>query len=235
MRGIALAAVMAVGGVLLGWEQASAQEPAPAEAAAEAPAISLTGNVGITTDYAFRGISQTLREPALQGGVDLVGPYGMYAGVWGSSLNFGEDLAAGPRAQVEVDLVAGIAPQVAGVNWQLGGVYYAYPGAAASRNYDFFELALAASKTIGPAAVKLSSAWSPEFFAASGTAYYLGGTLSIALPYKFSVDAAGGRQLIENETAFGAADYTHWQAGLSAVVVGLKLSAAYASTDLRGG
>jgi uncharacterized protein (TIGR02001 family) len=233
MRRIALAVAMAIGGVLLGREQTRAQDAAPAgEAPAAASAVSVTGNVGITTDYAFRGISQTLREPALQGGVDLVGPYGMYAGIWGSSLNFGEDLAAGPRAQVEVDGVVGIAPQLFGVNWQLGGVYYAYPGAAKSRNYDYVELVLGAGRSFGPAAVKLSGAYSPDFFAASGTGMYMGGTLSFTLPMKFSADVAAGRQLIEDHAAFGAGDYTHWQAGLSAVLLGLKLSAAYATTDL---
>src|SRR5688500_15812419 len=102
MRRIALAVTLAIGGVLLGREQARGQDTQES-APAPAPACALTGNVGITTDYAFRGISQTLREPALQGGVDLTGPAGMYAGIWGSSLNFGEDLEAGPRAQVEVD------------------------------------------------------------------------------------------------------------------------------------
>ena len=64
----------------------------------------MSGNVAVTSDYAFRGISQTLEEPAIQGGIDLEHPTGLYLGTWGSSLNFGEDM---PRAQVELDVYGG--------------------------------------------------------------------------------------------------------------------------------
>ena len=50
----------------------------------------LSGNVSLTSDYTFRGISQTLQQPALQGGMDLRHPSGFYLGTWGSSVNFGE-------------------------------------------------------------------------------------------------------------------------------------------------
>jgi hypothetical protein len=54
--------------------------------AADAPASphTLTANVGFTTDYIFRGISQTSTNPAVQGGVDYSHSSGLYAGVWGS-------------------------------------------------------------------------------------------------------------------------------------------------------
>ena len=57
--------------------------------------------MAITSDYVYRGISQTLEEPALQGGFDVGTAFGGYLGVWGSSVNFGEDLGVGPRAQAQ--------------------------------------------------------------------------------------------------------------------------------------
>jgi uncharacterized protein (TIGR02001 family) len=228
-----IAWAFALSSVVLSGRPAMAQEaPAPAVQEASAPAVSLTGNVAFTSDYAFRGISQTLRKPALQGGLDLAGPHGLSAGIWGSNLNFGEDLAAGQRAQLEVDLYGGLAKELLGVSWKLGGIYYDYPGAATTRKYNYLELGLSASRDFHVAALGVSSAYSPDFFAGSGAAYYLGGTLSVPLPLKVSLDLAAGRQLIEDQAAFGAPDYTHWQAGLSAVLYGIKVSGAYVATDL---
>ncbi len=46
-------------------------------------------NIGGTTDYIFRGFSQSARKPAFQAGADLT--YGLfYAGFWGSSIDFGQ-------------------------------------------------------------------------------------------------------------------------------------------------
>src|SRR5690606_26058867 len=132
--------------------------------------------------YTYRGISQTLEEPAIQGGIDASLPEGLYVGVWGSSVNFGEDLAGGARAQVELDAYGGIAQSVAGFDVDLGGIYYAYPGAGESRNYNFFELAASLGRALGPVSAGLSGAWSPDFYAASGTGLYGAGSLSFGVP-----------------------------------------------------
>src|SRR5690554_6265151 len=88
---------------------------ASAQEEASKPSDWFSANVAVTTDYTFRGISQTLEEPAVQGGMDLEHPSGLYLGTWGSSVNFGEDLTAGPRAQLELDVYGGFAPSIAGV------------------------------------------------------------------------------------------------------------------------
>lgn len=196
------------------------------------PAGRLSGNVTVTSDYAFRGISQTLREPAVQGGLDVSGPSGLYVGVWGSNLNFGEDLAGGGRAQLELDVYAGLARDLYGVSWKLGAIYYGYPGAADSRNYDYVELGLAAGRDFGVAEAGVSAAWSPDFFAGSGSGLYLSGAVGIPLPSVFSFGLAAGRQALEDNAAFGAGDYAHWQASLTAALYGFALTAAYVDTDL---
>src|SRR5688572_28248818 len=80
-------------------------------AAQEDVASWLSGNVSLTSDYSLRGLSQTLDEPALQGGMDLRHPSGFYLGAWGSSVNFGETniTELGPRAQLELDVYGGFA------------------------------------------------------------------------------------------------------------------------------
>lgn len=42
----------------------------------------ISGNVALTSDYVFRGQSQTDHQPAIQGGLDWAGPYGIYVGAW---------------------------------------------------------------------------------------------------------------------------------------------------------
>jgi uncharacterized protein (TIGR02001 family) len=85
-----------------------------------------SGNVAMASDYSFRGISQTDRKPAIQGGLDLAHPSGIYLGTWGSSVNFGEDLSAGQRAQMELDVYGGLRRSVAGlVDLDLNATYYA--------------------------------------------------------------------------------------------------------------
>ena len=68
---------------------AFAQTPAPAAPAA--PASPLSFNVGVTSNYVFRGISQTHGKPAIQGGIDYLHPSGFYVGAWASSITWVKD------------------------------------------------------------------------------------------------------------------------------------------------
>lgn len=204
-----------------------------AAAPAQAQEIEVSGNVSIANDYAFRGISQTLEEPALQGGLDLGFPMGFYAGVWGSSVNFGEDLGAGPRAQLELDGYAGIAPTVGPLALDLGGIYYTYPGAADGRNYNFFEVYGSAGVEAGPVGVGVSGAYSPDFFAGSGTGFFGGAEASAGIPdTPFGLSGSFGRQWIETNANFGTPDYSVWSAGASADVSGFGLGASVVGTSL---
>src|SRR6476660_2773978 len=80
-----LAVLAAVAGVGL----AEAQTPA---AAAEAkPDYTITGNFGIYSQYIFRGLTQTDRKPAAQGGFDFAHASGFYAGTWASNVSWLND------------------------------------------------------------------------------------------------------------------------------------------------
>ncbi|MFX5586977.1 TorF family putative porin, partial [Acinetobacter baumannii] len=61
---------------------AQAQEAVPAAPDANASPLHLAGNIGIVSQYVFRGTTQTNQNPALQGGFDLTHDNGLYAGVW---------------------------------------------------------------------------------------------------------------------------------------------------------
>jgi len=90
--------------------------PAPAPAAAEVKPVepyTITGNFGIYSQYIFRGLTQTDRKPAFQGGFDLATPGGFYAGTWGSNISWLHD--------------AGVVDHGASLEWDFyGGYKYAF-------------------------------------------------------------------------------------------------------------
>ena len=80
-------------------------------------------NVAGTTDYVFRGFSQTDEKPAFQAGVDV--GYGIfYLGAWGSGVD--QDFVGGSSA--EIDLYGGITPSAGIFDFDFGFIYYWYPG-----------------------------------------------------------------------------------------------------------
>ncbi len=80
-------------------------------------------NLAGTSDYVFRGISQTDNDPTLQGGFDL--GYGIfYAGVWASGVEF-ENIVNNSTG--EVDLYAGVKPVWGPATFDFGVIYYLYP------------------------------------------------------------------------------------------------------------
>lgn len=79
-------------------------------------------NVGGTSDYIFRGVSQTDGDPAFQAGVDFT--YGiLYAGIWGSNTD-----DAFTNSSAEIDFYAGVKPVLGPVTFDFGILYYYYPG-----------------------------------------------------------------------------------------------------------
>ena len=90
-------------------------------ASGAASAIELSGNVALTTDYVWRGVSLSDNSPAVQGGFDADLGNGLYAGVWGSNVEAGD-------ASLELDLYAGWATEVAGVGIDLGIIHYHFSG-----------------------------------------------------------------------------------------------------------
>jgi uncharacterized protein (TIGR02001 family) len=96
-----------------------------APAAAPASPHSFTGNVGLFSEYRFRGIAQTFKRPALQGGFDYAHANGAYLGVWGSNVSPNTY----PNGNLELDFYGGYKFEVAkGLGIDLGGMYYYYPG-----------------------------------------------------------------------------------------------------------
>src|SRR5688572_12702359 len=96
--------------------------------AAPPPDWAISYNFGVTSDYVFRGFSQTAEDPTVQGGVDVTYKL-FYVGVWASGVDFGRDAFNREIGRAEVDIYAGIKPVLGPVTFDFGVIYYAYPGA----------------------------------------------------------------------------------------------------------
>lgn len=131
----------------------------PAFAQEEAPkAITVSGSAGLVSDYRFRGVSQTDKEMAVQGGITVTHESGFYVGTWGSNLagwgTFG-------GSNMELDLVGGYSTEVmSGVKVDVGLTWYMYPGGADKT--DFAEPYVKLSGDLGPAKLLVGVAYAPK-------------------------------------------------------------------------
>jgi uncharacterized protein (TIGR02001 family) len=194
-------------------------------------------NVAGTTEYIFRGVSQTSEDPAFQAGVDVT--YGIfYAGAWGSRVDFDD----APPATVEIDWYAGIKPEWRGITFDLGVLYYSYPGADDPDELDYVELKLGAS---GSPVDKLTLAgtifYSPDYTFETGSVWTFEGTAAYELR-KFWVFTPTVSALLAYQTGdadegynvdgFADDDYFYWNAGLALAVEKLTLDFRYWDTDI---
>lgn len=177
--------------------------------------LSLSGSATLTTDYVFRGVSQTQGNPAVQGEFDAT--YGIfYAGIWSSSLDFGGNGAGQQLAPLEIDYYAGITPSWQGIDFDIAGLYYTYPGAYdPGGNFDYFELKTAASHKFGNSVtLGIANYWSPEFFGETGDADALELNGSYDFANKWWIFSPSLSGLIGWQWT-SSYDYTYWNVGLT--------------------
>jgi len=174
------------------------------------PDTEVSFNASLTTDYRYRGISQTRLKPALQGGADLVhNPSGFYVGTWASTIKWIDD--AGGDARVELDIYGGKRGEIGGASYDVGVLTYVYPSNGLNPSANTTEIY--GQLGMGPAYVKYSHAVTNLFgFADSKGSGYLdvGANLDVAEGLVLNLHA--GRQRVENGSAFS---YTDWKIGLT--------------------
>lgn len=179
---------------------------APMAFAAEpTPEHSVTYNAALTTDYRYRGISQTRLKPALQGGVDYThNPSGFYLGAWASTIKWTKDL--GGDGSLEIDLYGGKRGQFSeAVSYDFGGLYYAYPSNGLNPSANTFEIY--GQLGFGPAYVKYSHSLTNLFGTADskGSGYLdVGANFELAPGWTLNLHA--GRQSVDNNSAFSYSD-----------------------------
>jgi uncharacterized protein (TIGR02001 family) len=207
---------------------ALALAPFSAHAAMDDYDIEITSNVGLVTEYSFRGIAQSDEHMAIQGGFDVSHGSGLYTGVWASNVDFND----GDEASIEVDVYGGFSNAVGKFNYDVGVIYYAYPGADPQREYDFVEGAVSVGYDFDLFSASASLNYSPDYFGESGDSQYYAFGVDVPLPKDVSLSGHVGYQEIDNNTAFGVPDYTDWSLGLGYNYEGFDLSLQYIDTDL---
>jgi uncharacterized protein (TIGR02001 family) len=198
-----------------------------------------SANIALTTEYIFRGFSQTAQGPAVQGGYDLTCGI-FYAGVWASSLDFAGNLpgtasfdqtGAPYDASIEMDWYIGIKPVTGRITWDLGVIYYSYPNRSnPGLDLNYLELKVGASAEIWKGGtLGVTVFWSPEYQLESGSTWTVETGFTHVFP-KFnaihrdwtpSFSALLGWQINEGNASYkftygnGDDSYLYWNVGLT--------------------
>lgn len=200
-------------------------------AAAALPTASyadLAFNVGVTSDYRYRGISQTRLKPAVQGGVDFSAG-GFYLGAWGSTIKWIKDIPGGD-AGVEVDVYGGYKGELAkDLAYDVGVLSYIYPSNKLSPKADTTELY--GALTYGPATLKYSHAVTNTFANPdSKNSFYLDLSAGFDVGLGITLTPHIGYQKIKGPVS-DAATYTDYAITVSKDFSGLVVSGAIVGTD----
>ena len=172
--------------------------------AGAAAAQDVTFNIGVTSDYVFRGVSQTDESMAVQGGVDVSSGI-FYGGLWASNVDFYDSTDA------EIDAYVGVKPTAGAVTFDLGAVYYGYVNAPSAADYAYWEFKAGASVPAGPFTLGAVAYYSPEFFGGVGDTLYYEANASVSPADKWTLSAAVGKQTFNDFSAF---DYTTYNIGV---------------------
>ena len=133
-----------------------------------------SGTVTATTDYDWRGVTQTAQDPALQGSLDYATDFGLYAGAWASNVDFGSG-----DPNVEIDFYVGWGGGET-LLWDVGAIYYVYPGES---DFNFPEI----YGSLGWEFIEGKISYSWDFAGTSETAFYYEANVDYGLPANFGV------------------------------------------------
>lgn len=180
----------------------------------------VTGNTALTTDYVWRGSSQTLEKPAAQAGVKVAAKTGFYASAWGSNVEFAPALSASS----EFDLTVGWSGKV-GADWAIdvNALRYVYPGTTV--NVDWNE--------VNASATWRDRAWvgvghSTNAMASGARGTYVSGGVRIPTGEKLRFEIGAGHYVM----ADALPDYSHaWASGVWAFKAPFELRITAHATD----
>ncbi len=220
----------------------------PVSAQIETSVGTFSPTIAVTSNYLFRGISQTDRNPALQAGLEYgytVGMFTPYLGTFISNVQFPNGSFGSLRQRVELDLYGGVRfTPTDKLTLDGGMIRYMYPRNTVDSepnpqgvgNPAWTEVYGKAAYDFGFAKAVASVYYTSAFSAASGTGWYYEGGADVPLPF-FELTAIGrvGRQTIERNANFGFPDYTTWNLGLSRDVLGFLVTGTYSDTNIKKG
>lgn len=233
------AAVVLLGSSGPAWAKDAVQEE-------ESTPITVSGSATLASDYRFRGVSQTDKGMAIQGGLTVSHESGFYVGTWASNLS-GWGTFGG--ANMELDLIGGFKTEIGGAMLDAGLVWYMYPSGADTT--DFAEIFMKVSGSTGPLTLTGGVAYAPRQDALANVSnapnsrgqkqdnLYLSGDAAFAvadtpLTLKAHIGHSDGNPgLGPNGTSVSpTGSYWDWSLGVDASWRNLTLGVAYVDTDI---
>ena len=207
-------------------------------ASAFAETSPLSGNIGVTTDYLFRGISQSQHKPAISGGFDYAHSSGLYVGTWLSNQNWVQALNVKTNSSLEIDLYGGYKGAVSDFGYDVGVIHYDYPGnkvagAATPNTTEAYVagswkfLSLKYSHTVSDYFVGWTGATTADKTRGSN---YLELNASYDLGDGWGVLGHVGHQKIKHDDV-NKASYTDWKVGATKDIGYGTVTLAYSDTD----
>jgi uncharacterized protein (TIGR02001 family) len=176
---------------------------------------SVDGSVSTVSDYRFRGVSLSSKQPAVQADFAVSHDSGVYAALWGSTIADETD------ADFETNVSAGYATTIGAFEADISASWYSYPN---TRGLDYVEVIAAFSREAGPATVGLEFAYAPPQANIGGVSNrYASMNASVPLA-KLPITARGSIGL--EDGAFGDRKLD-WALGLQADVIGFELGITY--------
>lgn len=188
-----------------------------------------SGNVALTSDYVFRGISQSNEHAALQAGVRIDGDTGFYGSAWASRIDF----ASARAASAEIDYVIGLRREL-GEDWtgDVNATWFTYAGASELNYLEWIAtLTWRGSRWVNSRWVMLGV--SRDVFATARNGVYAQAGMRIPLDDALRIELAGGYYWLDRVYA---RDYAHAQATLAWLPhprVELKLTGHLTNHDAR--
>ena len=195
--------------------------------------MEISGNVALTSDYKFRGISQSNEDIAVQGGFDLGWDNGIYIGTWASSVDFDVSSAdGGLNGSLELDYYVGWASDIgdSGFGIDVGYLYYDYPGDDGLEG-DYQELYGSLSWND----LAIGVAYSDDYYAETDTFWYYYADYSLGINDMFTIDFHVGYNDVEKNGGFLSSDedsFIDYSVGVTASWLAVDWTLAYVGTDL---
>jgi uncharacterized protein (TIGR02001 family) len=193
-------------------------------------ATEIAGNVALTSDYRFRGISQSDEDIALQGGFDVAWDNGIYIGTWGSTVDFDTN-EFGFDGSLELDYYIGWGMDV-GENSAIdvGYLYYDYPGDDGDEG-DYQEI----YGSFSWHDLTLGVNYSDDYYGGTGKFWYYYGGYSFGIADNWSLDLHLGYNDLKKNGGFLATDtdsYVDYSIGITASYWAVDWTLAWVGTDL---
>jgi uncharacterized protein (TIGR02001 family) len=217
---------------------AATATPALAQDTAPPKPFTVTGNVTLTSDYRFRGITQTDGDAAIQGTLNVNHSSGLYVGTFVSSID--DKVSLPGYGGAEVDLYGGYTKTLSsGIGFDAGLLYYYYPGGDKGLNTDFFEPYASVSYGIGPVSAKVgvNYAWSGQKgLIGKDDNTYVYGQAGVAVPGT-PVTLTGHVGYTKGSLGYvnlaaGDDNYLDWSLNAEAVGGPFKVGVTYMDTDV---